>query len=464
MRVGFGLRLEQTQKLIMTPELRQAITILQLSTLELAEYLQEQLLENPVLEVREEGGERDAETPEEPLEAEGPDLDWQEYFQDGTDLGYIASPREERQEYSYEQYLSGSQTLAEHLALQLELALPPGRGRQVGFFLIGNLDEHGYLCVELAEVAERFSCSEQEVEEVLRILQGFDPPGVGARNLQECLLLQVAQREDRHPLAEELIRHYLRDLAEGRWAHIAQALGTGVAEVQRAVDFIRTLDPKPGRSFANPHQTRYIVPDAVVERVNGDYVVLVNDSGAPRLGINPLYQSLLQGHCDEATRRFVEGKLNAATWILRSIEQRRLTLYRVVECIVQFQREFLERGIKYLRPLNLKQVAEHLGLHESTISRATAGKYVQTPQGVFELKFFFANGLSDRSGAGTSAESIKKLLAEFVAGEDPTRPYTDQVITRHLQGLGINISRRTVAKYRDELGIPSANRRRRFSD
>jgi len=229
------------------------------------------------------------------------------------------------------------------------------------------------------------------------------------------------------------------------------------------VDFIRNLDPKPGRTFGSQRDVRYIIPDVIVERAGDDYVVLINDVATPRLRINPHYQALLrQGVCDYQTRKFLEDKLNAATWIIRSMEHRRVTLYRVVQRIVQEQREFLEKGIKYLKPLTMRQVAEALGLHESTVSRATANKYVQTPQGLFELKFFFANGINKKDGVA-AAESIKKLISEAVAKEDPFAPLTDQQLTELLNRQGIQIFRRTVAKYRDELGIPTAARRKRYN-
>ncbi|KKM10529.1 DNA-directed RNA polymerase subunit sigma-24 [Clostridiales bacterium PH28_bin88] len=465
MRMGFGLHLEQTQKLIMTPELRQAIVILQLSTLELVQYLQQQLLENPVLELKEEADDKEAAESQDPVEeTESFDVDWESYFHDGSDLGYIRSPREETREYSYENYLSEAPTLQEHLALQLKLALPEGRGREIGEFLIGNIDDHGYLRVPVPEVARYFDVDEQEVLEVLSVIQGFDPVGVGARDLAECLLIQLAQRGETNPYVQKIIQEHLQDLADGRIAKIARSLGVSTLEVQEAADIIKTLDPKPGRYFGNLNDVRYVVPDVVVERVGHDYVVLVNDASGPRLGISPLYKSLLRRDvsCDEETRKFIETKLNAAAWVIKSIEQRRLTLYRVVNCIVDFQRDFLEKGIKYLRPLNLRQVAEVLGMHESTVSRATANKYIQTPQGVFELKFFFASGVQNTGGTSTSAESIKKTIQEYVQTEAPKKPYTDQEITEHLKRQGIRISRRTVAKYRDELGILSAAKRRRY--
>jgi RNA polymerase sigma-54 factor len=460
-RERLGLNLEQTQKLIMTPELRQAIVVLQLSTLELAEYVQQELQENPLLELRDE--EEVAATDEVVDDHESFEIDWQEYFQDGSDLGYVSVPREERPEWNYQNFLTGQPTLHDHLLLQLKIAATSTRELEIGTFLIGNLDANGYLKISLKEAAACLKVSLAAVWRVLQLIQRFDPPGVGARNLTECLLLQLRQRKDAPPAAEKIIRYFLTDVAGGRLKRIARRLNLSLPAVQAVVDYIRTLDPKPGRSFGGGQENRYIVPDVIIERVGGDYVVLVNDLAMPRLGINPLYQALMrqEGSCDQATRRFIESKLNAAAWLIRSLEQRRLTLYRVVSCLVQEQREFLDKGLKYLKPLTMRQVAASLGIHESTVSRATANKYVQTPWGVFELKFFFASGVAKKGGAA-AAESIKRIIAEAISREDATNPLTDVQLQELLQQQGIKISRRTVAKYRDELGIPAAAKRKRY--
>ncbi|MDN5344670.1 MAG: polymerase sigma-54 factor [Clostridia bacterium] len=461
MGARLGLNLEQTQKLIMTPELRQAIMVLQLSTLELAEYIQQELQENPLLEIGDDGEVAAAEEPGE--DQGGLEIDWQEYFQDGSDLGYVNGPREEAREWNQQNLVAGQPTLQDHLLLQLKIAAPSAREREIGTFLIGNLDANGYLKISLKEAAAYLKVSPAAVWRVLQLIQRFDPPGVGARSLTECLLIQLRQRDDAPRGAEKIIRNFLSYVAEGRLGHIARRLNMTLPEVQAAVDYIRTLDPKPGRSFGDSQENRYIVPDVIIERVGSDYVVLVNDLALPRLGINPLYQALMrqEGNCDEATRNFIESKLNAAAWLIRSLEQRRLTIYRVVNCLVQEQREFLDKGLKYLKPLTMRQVAATLGMHESTVSRATANKYVQTPRGVFELKFFFASGIEKRGGTAT-AKSIKKMIAEIISREDAANPLTDLQIQELLQRQGIQISRRTVAKYRDEQGIPAAAKRKRY--
>lgn len=460
MRERLGLSLEQTQKLIMTPELRQAIVVLQLSTLELAEYLQQELQENPLLEIKDE--EEIAAVEELENDSESFEIDWQEFFQDRSDLGFVKSPREERPEVNYQNFISGQTSLQDHLLLQLKIAARTESELGIGSFLIGNLDANGYLKISLKEAAECLRVPQTAVWQVLQVIQRFDPPGVGARNLAECLLIQLRQRRDAPPATETIIRHHLSDIAAGRLKRVAKRLDMTLPAVQEVVDYIRTLDPKPGRAFGGG-DNRYLVPDVIIERVDGDYVVILNDLAMPRLGINPYYQALMrqEGNCDPATKRFIESKLNAATWLMRSIEQRRLTLYRVVNCLVQEQREFLDKGLKYLKPLTMRQVATALGIHESTVSRATANKYVQTPWGIFELKFFFASGVEGRGGAA-AAESIKKIIVEAINREDPANPLTDQQLQELLQRQGIKISRRTVAKYRDEQGIPAAGKRKRY--
>lgn len=470
MQMGYGLNVEQSQKLIMTPELRQAITVLQLSSLDLSMYIEQQLQENPLLELREDEAEKeDPAAEEKPVETEEDkrehDMDWEEYFHDSSDRGIARQEKQQEQkEYSYENFLSQAPTLSEHLLFQLNLSPCHGRERLIGEYLIGNIDENGYLQTSLQEVSTRLIVNVSEVETVLNLIQGFDPAGVGARSLVECLLIQVDQLGIKNEILNKLIRDYLVDLAKGKLNRIAQNLGVTVQEVQQAADILKTLDPKPGRNFSNPNDTRYIIPDIVLEKVEGEYIILVNDVAIPRITINSTYRSVLSQdkNCDPKTRRFVESKLNAAAWLIRSIEQRRLTLYKVANCLVELQREFLDHGVKYMKPLNLKRVAGIVGLHESTISRATSNKYIQTPQGVFEMKYFFSTGLNNAAGTTTSAESIKKMLQEIVAEEDTKIPLNDQRISELFRQRGIKISRRTVAKYRDELGIPAIRKRKRY--
>ena len=466
MKIGYELSMQQSQRLVMTPELRQALKILQLPVAELREYLEEQLLQNPVLELKEDGGEDSAseQPPDEEQDRERVDNEeWAEFFHDGRDLGMSAGRVASRQEQEpgFEAFYAQAPTLQEHLLAQLQLAGLDGTRSRVAEFLIGNLDDHGLLTVDLEEVVRRLSADAEVVEQALRAVQSFDPPGVGARSVQECLLLQWESLGYTNPLGPTLIREHLGDLAEGRITRIAAALGVSPLQIQEAVDLLKTLDPKPGRRFGHPLDVRYVVPDVLVERVGTDYVIIANDAPIPRLGVSPQYRQLLRT-TDGETRKFLESKLHSALWFLKSIEQRRLTLYRVMDSIVKRQRAFFDCGVRHLKPMTLREVAEMIGMHESTVSRAVAGKYAQTPQGVFELRFFFSRGVEGQPGTGISAESIKRIMRDLVEQENPREPLSDQALAGRLSERGIPISRRTVAKYREEMGLASSTRRKRY--
>ena len=394
MRLTNDIFLEQQQKLVMTPELRLAIAILQMSTLELEQYTQQELEENPLLEEKEvddsssESSENDKEN--EPDTITGTE-EWMEYFND-RDIGFSIG---ESQNKSFDNFLTERPSLYEHLQFQLDLACKNPEDLMVGQYLIGNIDSHGYLCVETEEVAAQTGADCERISKVLTMVQSFHPHGVGARNLKECLLIQLRYYGNQNTLAEVIIANHLNDLAVGRVAKIAQILETTVQRVQEACDLIRTLDPKPGLQYSPIDEVKYIIPDAIVEKVEGQYVVILNDSASPRLVVNQLYENMMrnQGVFTPEARKYLEEKMGSAIWLIRSIEQRRRTLDRVIRCIVDIQTEFFDKGIKYLKPLNLKQVADMIEVHESTVSRATAKKYIQTPKGLFELKYFFGTGV-----------------------------------------------------------------------
>lgn len=469
MKLGFGLNLEQTQKLIMTPELRQAITILQLSALELTDYVEQELLENPMLEIKDSWEEREEakdKTAKENSENEKFDIDWQEYFND-RDLGYVGKGTggEVQEELAYENFIAKTPSLQEHLLSQFNLLDNSKEEKIIGQFLIGCINEQGYLTEDLGEISTVTNSNQEDVERVLEKIQSLEPVGIGARSIQECLLIQLKQQDNQDPILHRLITKHLEDVAAGRLAKLAHYFGMPPGKLQDYVDIIKKLDPKPGLKYASLTDVRYIVPDIVIERVEGQYVVIVNDSNTPRLMISNAYKAMLnkgESQADHQVKEFVETKLNSAAWLIKSIEQRRMTLYKVADCIVKLQRDFLDRGIKYLKPMTLKDIAELVELHESTVSRATSNKYVQTPQGVFELRFFFSSGLASDSGIMTSSESVKKLLEELIKEENPQTPYSDQKLTDILKERGIRISRRTIAKYRDELNIPNATKRKRY--
>ncbi len=466
MRLGLGIFQEQTQKLIMTPELRTAIKILQLSTAELTEYIEEQLVENPVLELIEEAGESEPDAhPDQDREKENEkfDPDWEQYFEDTGDLRSERFVNRDQENMRFDNFLAEVPTLQDHLMFQLALARLNTEEKNVGEFFIGNIDENGYLHCSADEAAIQCNAPFQVAEKVLKIIQTFDPAGVGAADLRECLLIQYEQLDAKNYLLKEIISSHLQELAEGKIMKVAKKIGVPLPKVQEALDHLKLLEPKPGRRFSRSDDTRYIIPDIVVEKVNYEYIVLVNDTSVPRLTVNQLYKEMLKGKVsDQESRKFLEDKLKSAVWLIKSVERRRITLYKVARCIVDFQLEFFEKGIKFLKPMNMKQVAKALEIHESTVGRAIANKYIQTPRGLFEVRFFFSGSVSNTHGASISTETIKKIIRELIDGEDSKKPFSDREITELLQARGLAISRRTVAKYRDESGIGPKSRRRRY--
>lgn len=480
MRLGYDLTIEQTQKLVMTPELIQAIQILQFNTQELDSYVQEQLLTNPVLEQGasqpgSEGQERretdrgqENETPQSDSGLSENDIDWKEYLKERQydDISYrqweYKDPDEK--ENSYEQYTTSDITLPEHLMFQLQFASHKKGCRLVGRYIIESLDENGYMTLTVEEIARATGAPEDKVEEVLAIIHTFDPSGVGARDLKECLMIQLDHKGILDESYERVLCEHLEDLAANRLGAISKDMGISVKEVQEMADEIKRLEPKPGRQFASQTDTRYIVPDVLVEKVDDDFVVTVNDSSTPHLMVSSYYERLLnEAEKDSNLSKYLTDRLNSAVWLIKSIEQRKQTIYNVVEAVVKYQKEFFEKGSKYLKTLTLKQIAEEVGIHESTVSRSINGKYLQSPMGVFEIKYFFSGGVTGgRGGEGISSKSIKSFIKEIIDGEDPKSPYSDQDMVKMLKEKGIDISRRTVAKYRDEMHILSSSKRRRY--
>jgi len=464
MRLTNDMLLEQQQKLIMTPELRLAIAILQMSTLELGEYTQKELEENPLLEEKEieDVGEESSDSENEKnVETIDKTAEWLEYFND-RDIGF---PINDLVEKSFDNFLTQRPSLYEHLQFQLHLACKNSEDMAVGQYIIGNLDPHGYLCVEPEEVSQKTGADIEQIQKVIKMVQSFHPHGVGAYNLKECLLIQLRHYGKENDMVREIIEKHLDDLAKGKLGKIAQALGTTIFDVQEICDLIRTLDPKPGLQYSPMDEVKYIIPDVIVEKVEGEYVVVLNDSASPRLMVNQLYGNMLRqpGSFSPEACKYLEDKMGAAVWLIRSIEQRRRTLYKVARCIVDFQTDFLNYGIKHLKPLNLKQVADIIEVHESTVSRATSKKYIQTSQGLFELKFFFGSGVENETDhEQVSSKSIKSIIEEIIDNEDTSHPVSDQAIAEILKIKGINISRRTVAKYRQEMGIAPTTARKRY--
>lgn len=458
MKLGYDLALEQTQKLVMTPELRQAIQLLQFTSQELNEYLEKQIEENPLLEL--ENTAEDYENIDD-FANKKEEIDWKEYIGKEDDISYRPQVDKNVKEYSFENFISYSPSLRDNLFFQLNVLEISQEDKKIGEILIESIDENGYLMTSVEQVAMDLNIDSERIENVLSLIQGFEPLGVGARSLKECLLIQIREDENRHPEAEKVVEYYLEDVAYNRLSKIAKELNMDIEEVQNICDYIKTLEPKPGRSFSDGNQVKYITPDATIEYIDGEYIIILNDVTGPRLNINNFYKELMRKGKDEKATEYLTEKLNSAMWIIKSIEQRRMTIYKVVESILKFQKDFFEIGERGLKPLTLNEVAEDIQMHESTVSRATNGKYVQTPRGLYELKFFFSSGLAT-SGGEMSSTSIKSMIKDLIEQENPKKPYSDQKISDILKAKGINISRRTVAKYRDELEIPSSTARRRY--
>ncbi|MEW6542041.1 MAG: RNA polymerase factor sigma-54 [Nitrospirota bacterium] len=492
LRLDLSLR----QKLIMTPQLQQAIKLLQLSRLELQQTLTQHLMENPLLEEMQadaEEGEPSAEEwnqsktdskQEEGSDAdeakpEGPDgLEWEDYLDADRRVGDVEYPSSGQDELpSYDQTAVKPMTLEDHLLWQLGLSGLSETEKAIGRVIIGNLDEDGYLRTPIEELAADAEASVEQVETVLRHVQTFDPTGVGARDLRECLLIQLGHldndpmrtglrqsRSFKGSLIEAIVSNHLKDLEKKHYGRIAKALGVTAEEVFEATKVIEALEPKPGRPYFSS-ENYVVVPDVFVVKNEGEWEVLLNDDGLPRLRISPYYRKLMVGKQDqsEATKAYLEEKLRGAQWIIRSIEQRNKTILKVVGSIVKFQEQFFEKGVQQLKPLVLKQVAEDIGMHESTVSRVTANKYVYCPQGMFELKYFFNTGIqrADQSEEMLSSVTVRDMIRRMVAEEDAQHPLKDQEIVARLRSHNIMIARRTVAKYRAEVNIPSASQRKR---
>ncbi|MCZ6625793.1 MAG: RNA polymerase factor sigma-54 [Deltaproteobacteria bacterium] len=491
-----ALELRQVQKLaqqlVMTPQLQQAIKLLQLSRFELEELISEELQENPVLE---EGPPEEAEDTDKKQEAnlegevERPEtmtelgttrelsaadkigtLEWQDYMESHSNsvhgsLTAEASREEDEGPFSWENTLTKKTSLEDHLVWQLRLSRLTEREETIGFYLIGNLDENGYLALPLEEVCQTTKAAPEEVETVLKRIQRFDPVGVAARDLRECLLIQLENLDLGSSLAARIVSDHLSQLETKRYENLARALGLSVEEVVAASHLIGSLEPKPARGFEE-EEIRTIIPDVSVEKVDDEYVVFLNDEGVPRLRVSSLYRRMVgqEGGEEDQARQYLREKVRAATWLIKSIRQRQQTLYRVTQSIFKFQSDFLDHGVSHLKPMVLRDVAAEVGMHESTVSRATANKFVHTPQGLFELKYFFQSSLKVSNGEDVASESVKDKIRSIISTEDPRKPYSDQHIAVLLSQQAIDIARRTVAKYREAMRIlPSSKRRQPYS-
>jgi RNA polymerase sigma-54 factor len=472
-----GLRLQQKPMLVMTQRLQQALKLLQVPTLELQQILQQELQQNPLLEEIVEYDEE--ETSEPAVDVPAPEVDgdgdseanrkaeeekslaeWEEYWEHGYDGHYNRGEVQSAEDF-YEKVPTTVVTLADHLTAQVRLATSDPEITRIGEYLIGTIDERGYLTMKDDEVAEALNVDVARVAEAVKLLQNLDPPGVAARDLRECLLIQLRSRNQSTTLAYQIVDQQFENLKERRYHEIARALKIPVEQVQEAADVIATLSPRPGNEVG-PDEVKYVIPDLVVDRVDEDYVVYLNDRNVPRLRISNAYRELLtKRKKGDETQEYILGKLNSAKWLIQTIEQRRRTMVKVMNCIVEQQRGFFDKGISQLKPLTLQQVASQIGMHESTVSRVTTNKYVQTPRGVFELKFFFSSGLETSTGEDMSAKTARDIIQQLIDGEDKKEPLSDQRIADILHSRGLRIARRTVAKYREQMGILPARYRKR---
>ena len=453
MKLGYELTIEQTQKLSMTPELIQAIQILQFNNQELVDYVQNELLENPVLEAEKEYDTQEVDIREKIREAD---------YEEESFKQWEYAPDED-DDYTYEQYVSEEDTLTDYLFMQLQFSNLKGRKAAIGKYIIEAVDDNGYLTASVEEIAQAMSAGIEEVEDTLNFIQTFEPVGIAARNLRECLIIQLAAKGLLTDEIEYIIENMLEDLADNKIAHIAKTLNMKNQEVQQIADLIKTLEPKPGRLFSSGETTRYVIPDIFVEKINDEYVVTNNDTSMPKLMVSSYYNKLsAEADKDEELNKYLNDRFNAAVWLIKSIEQRKQTIYNVASAVVKYQQDFFDKGEQFLKTLTLKQIAEEVGVHESTVSRSINGKYMQSPRGVFELKYFFSSGVTGGDGAGVSSNSVKSIIKEIISGEDPQKPYSDQDMVEILKEKGIDISRRTVAKYREGMNILSSSKRRRF--
>jgi len=464
MKLSYNLNLQQTQKLVMTPELKQSIEILQYSAMELNEFIDETLLTNPILEKNDQTAEQNAaEAKKSDLEDKMDKIDWNQVSDDIQIKSTTRKYQEVGEHVNYDNFVASEVTLHDHLLEQLRYTLIEDRHMPVATYIIQCIDPSGYLHMDDDYVMAHFKLDEDTLEELILTVQTFDPNGVGARDLSECLLIQAVYKEIENKLVYTIITDYLEDVGANRLSKIAKELKADIEEIKSAIETIKCLEPKPGRSFASLKDIAYIRPDVTLKKTNEEYIILVNESSAPRLFINSFYKKMLnEASVNEKASDYITKKLQAALRLIKSIEQRRNTIYRVVEAILEYQYDFFEKGPIYLKTLTLKTIADQIGVHESTVSRATSGKYIQCPTGLFELKYFFQSGVATNRGDGVSSESIKIIIKEMIEKEPKSKPLSDQNISLEFDKIGVKISRRTVAKYRTELGIASTSKRKKY--
>jgi len=470
--------MQQKPQLVMTPRLRQAIKVLAMPRLELQQHLKQELEQNPILdevlddeleideELKEEELDPELNEPEENLDREDSetDISWEDCFDDTLSTSEKEAWEHHDNDNLYREDVAKQDSLQDFLSEQLDLYQLSDLKYRIGEAIIGNIDDDGYLKASVPEIAEDLGCDEASVEEMLKFIQySFEPTGVAARDFRECLLIQIKVLGFEETLAGKIIDKHFKDFEENNIPNIAKLLGVDIEEVLKAIEEIKQLELYPGRQFGNSAPIRLKIPDVIIQKVDNKYQIISNDDGMPKLRINKRYLDIINSDNDmlPETRNWLENSKRRAIDLVRSYEQRRQTILNVAESIFKVQKDFLEEGVKGLKPLLLRQVAELAHVHESTVSRVSRGKYVQTPQGIYELKDFFSVGLENDSGQETSTIVVKDMIKEIIAAEDPANPYSDQDIVNILKEKGITVARRTVTKYRNELNIPSSSKRKK---
>ena len=478
MKLELKPNLKLTQRIIMSPQLQLSIKLLQLSRVELTEIIQKEMERNSALEeagthesfknkITAKEQESSAQKKDSPVkeitieEKVRPDTDWENYINEYNSTGRIYTESASSQAPNYDALISDKKTLKDHLQWQLRLSGLKKDQEKIGYFIIGNLNKDGYLCSSVKEIATNLNCGIKKVENVLSILQNFDPPGVCARDLCEALLIQVRQIGIDNNVIVEIIKNHLKNIENRNIKAIIKKLKISADDVRAAVKIIQYLEPKPGRKFST-EQPAYITPDIYVYKYEDDFRIVMNDDGLPKLKINKFYKDAVDSKrkLSKDTKDYLNRKMQSASWLIKSINQRQKTIYLVMASILRFQREFFEKGIAYLRPLVLRDVAHDIDMHESTISRITNNKYAYTPQGLFELKYFFSSPVTQTYDRDIASVSVKEKIKLLIKNEDPTKPLNDDQLATILQNEDINIARRTVAKYRKSLNIlPSTKRK-----
>jgi RNA polymerase sigma-54 factor len=469
--------LKLTQQLIMTPQLQMSIKLLQLSRLELAEAIRQELEENPALEEAQEFVDEEPRTDQ--SEAVSDDtpaireveieekindtIDWNNYIDEYNSTGRIVFETEKKNIPNFESFVARKESLNEHLLWQLLMTFPTDEEEKIGSLIIGNLNKDGYLDIPVEELIKTSGSSSDKVNQVLSLINTFDPIGVGASDLKECLLIQAKHFKLDNTIVTDIIKNHINNLENKNYKAIARALKVNIQEVVSAINIIKEFEPKPGRTFS-VEEPQYINPDIFVYKFEDGFLILLNNDDVPKLHVSSYYKQFINrgGKLSNKAKEYLQDKIRSASWLIKSIYQRQKTIYRVMESILKFQREFFENGIAHLKPMVLRDVAEDIGMHESTISRVTTNKYAYTPQGLFELKYFFNSSINRIDGDSIASASVQEKIRQIILNEDASKPYSDEKIKELLKESNINIARRTVAKYREMMKLLSSNKRKQF--